>query len=77
MHPEVLEEASDLPPVGAMTAFMEAVLAVTLDPWGIAGQPDQPHVTITFGPAKQGHISYLIMDDRRTVYLTQVQWAGD
>lgn len=77
MHPEVLEEPSDLPTVGAMTAFMEAVLAVTLDPWGIAGQPDQPHVTITFGPAKQGHISYLIMDDRRTVYLTQVQWAGD
>jgi hypothetical protein len=77
MHPGGLEEASDLPTVEAMTAFMEAVLAVTLDPWGIAGHPDQPHVTITFGPAKQGHISYLIMDDRRTVYLTQVQWAGD
>ena len=57
MHPGVLEEASDLPTVEVMTAFMEAVTAITLDPWVIAGHPDRPHVVITFGPDEQGHIS--------------------
>lgn len=70
----VQAEAEGLPTVEAMVAFQEVVLAITLNPWGIAGDPPNNMPTIGFGTA--GQISYLIMNDRRMVYVTQVQWVG-
>lgn len=70
----VRAEAADLPSIEAMIALQETILAITLNPWGIAGHPPNNMPTIGFGDS--GHISYLILDERRMAYVTQVQWAG-
>lgn len=72
-NPLVQAEAEGLPTVEAMVAFQETVLAITLNPWDIAGHPPNNMPTIGFGSG--GQITYLIMDDRRMVYVTQVLWV--
>jgi hypothetical protein len=65
-------------PTEALTALAELMAAVSLDPWGVAGrsrgEANMPDVV--FGPGGEGLVSYLILDDERRVWVTEVQWAG-
>lgn len=66
-------------PVPALTALLEFMAAVALDPWGVAGRSrgeggNMPDVA--FGPNGDGLASYLIIEDERRVWVTKVIWRG-
>ena len=68
-----------LPPE-ALAPFAEACAVVEIAPWNGDSlnddYPDAPVRTLAFGPAHQGLVTYLILDDQRRVDLLDVLWLG-
>jgi hypothetical protein len=67
-------------PAEALAAFAEARAVLEVAPWnGVPyhkSRPDSPMRALTFGPAGQGDIVYLILDDLRRVDILVVVWLG-
>jgi hypothetical protein len=68
--------AADPLPIEAVSALMELMAAVSLDPWGAAvWEPERGNMpTVPFGPAREGQVTILILDGSRKVWITQVHW---
>jgi hypothetical protein len=68
-----------LPPA-AGASFAEARVVLEVSPWSgeslNAANPDAGVRTLTFGPAGQGMITYLILEDQRRVDILDVLWLG-
>ena len=68
-----------LPPE-ALAPFAEARAVVEIAPWNGDSlnddYPDAPVRTLAFGPAHQGLVTYLILNDHRRVDLLDVLWLG-
>lgn len=77
MQERVREQVDALPIAGAL-AYMEFLAAVELSPWGLAGRSpgDANMPTVAFGPGGEGQVSYVILEDERQVWVTDVTWAG-
>jgi len=65
------QQQVDALPVEALAPFAEARAILEIAPWNGApyhkSKPDSPMRALTFGPAGQGDIVYLILDDLRRV----------
>ncbi len=65
-------------PAKALAPFAEARATLEVAPWNGAPyhkhRPGSPMRALTFGPAGQGDIVYLILDDRRRVDILVVVW---
>ncbi len=72
-------QIDSLPPE-ALVPFAEARAVVEIAPWNGNSlnddKPDAPVRTLAFGPAHQGRVTYLILDDQRRVDLLDVLWLG-
>lgn len=68
-----------LPP-DARAPFTEARVVLEVSPWSgdslNAANPDAGVRTLTFGPAGEGLITYLILEDQRRVDILDVLWIG-
>jgi hypothetical protein len=68
-----------LPPA-AGASFAQARVVLEVSPWSgeslNAANPDAGVRTLTFGPAGQGMITYLILEDQRRVDILDVLWLG-
>lgn len=67
-------------PAEALAPFAEVRAVLEVAPWnGVPyhkHKPDSPMRALTFGPAAQGDIVYLILDDLRRVDILVVVWLG-
>lgn len=67
-------------PVAAGAPFAEARVMLEVAPWSgdplNGAKPDGPIRTTVFGPASEGMITYLILDDQRRVDILDVMWIG-
>lgn len=72
------QQQVDALPAEALAPFAEARATLEVAPWNGAPyhnhKPDSPMRALTFGPAGQGDIVYLILDDRRRVDILVVVW---
>lgn len=74
MGDEQRQTADELP-VDALVALQEFMTAASLNPRGIAPDGSGNMPTVWFGDGR-GMVSYLILDDDRMLYVTQVLWLG-
>jgi hypothetical protein len=72
---EEQRRAADELPADAAVALQEFMTAASLNPWGIAPDGSGNMPTVWFGNGR-GMVSYLIMDEDRMLYITQVLWLG-
>lgn len=67
-------------PTAVQAPIAEARVALEVAPWSgdplIAAKPDTGIRTLTFGPAGQGMITYLILDMQRRFDILDVLWIG-
>jgi len=74
------QQQVDALPAEALAPFAEARATLEVAPWNGAPyhkhRPDSPMRALTFGPAGQGDIVYLILDDRRRVDMLVVVWLS-
>ena len=74
------QQQVDALPVEALAPFAEARAMLEVAPWGGASyhrhKPYSPMRALTFGPAGQGDLVYLILDDLRRVDILVVVWLG-
>jgi hypothetical protein len=74
------QQQVDALPAEALAPFAEARAMLEVAPWGGAPyhkhKPGSPMRALTFGPAGQGDIVYLILDDLRRVDIRVVVWLG-
>lgn len=70
----------DALPTAAGAPFAEARVVLEVAPWSgdplIGAKPDGAIRTTVFGPAGEGMITYLILDDQRRVDILDVMWIG-
>lgn len=66
------EQADSLPPEG-MRAFLEFMTAIELAPWNFADPAGGNMPTIPFWGGR-GQVTVLILDYRRLLVVTKVQW---
>lgn len=68
----------DALPVDALPFLAEARAVLELAPWNgdslNDAYPDAPVRALVFGPAQQGMITYLIIEDRGRVDILKVLW---
>jgi hypothetical protein len=74
------QQQVDALPAAALAPFAEARAMLEVAPWGGVPyhrhKPDSPVRALTFGPAGQGDLVYLILDDLRRVDILVVVWLG-
>ena len=74
------QQQVDALPAEVLAPFAEVRATLEVAPWNGApyhnNKPDSPLRALTFGPAGQGDIVYLILDDRRRVDILVVVWLG-
>ncbi|MGH3852360.1 MAG: hypothetical protein ACRDR6_02440 [Pseudonocardiaceae bacterium] len=74
------QQQVDAFPAEALAPFAEARATLEVAPWNGAlyhkHKPDSPMRALTFGPAGQDDIVYLILEDRRRVDILVVVWLG-
>jgi hypothetical protein len=68
-------QAADALPTEAAVALQEFMTAASLNPRGIAPDGSGTMPTVWFGNGR-GMITYLIRDEERMLYITQVLWLG-
>jgi hypothetical protein len=70
----------DALPKEARAVFAEARVLLEIAPWSgeslNADNPDAGVRTLIYGPAGQGMITYLILEDQRRVDILDVLWIG-
>lgn len=70
----------DALPLDALVPFAEVRATLEVAPWGgdplNDDNPDAPVRTLAFGPAHQGMVTYLILDDQRRVDVLDVLWLS-
>ncbi|MDQ3152227.1 MAG: hypothetical protein M3R63_11065 [Actinomycetota bacterium] len=70
----------DALPLDALVPFAEVRATLEVAPWGgdplNDDNPDAPVRTLAFGPAHQGMVTYLILDDQRRVEVLDVLWLS-
>jgi len=70
----------DALPPDALVPFAEVRATLEVAPWGgdplNDDNPDAPVRTLAFGPAHQGMVTYLILDDQRRVDVLDVLWLS-
>lgn len=77
--PEAREQADALP-AKALPCYAELLVFLELTPW--AGSPykdDEPEGTMRtqpFGPAGEGLVVYLVLQQKRRVVVLSVTWIG-
>ncbi len=74
MSPVPQAEADAMPREG-MLALMEHMAAMSLAPWNFADPQQGNMPTLAFGDGR-GLVTVLILDDRRELFVTKVQWIG-
>ena len=62
-------------PVEAGLALQDFLTAASLNPWGFAPDGAGNMPTAWFG-GRRGLVTFLIMDEDRMLYVTQVTWLG-
>jgi hypothetical protein len=71
------EKQRDLLPVEALSAFMELRTVLELTPWSGDRPTNNPAgnmLSMPFG--ETGLVTYLVMEDRRLVYIVRITWIG-
>jgi hypothetical protein len=58
-----------------MLALMEHMTAMSLAPWNFADPESGNMPTVPFGDGR-GLVTVLILDDRREMFITKVQWLA-
>jgi hypothetical protein len=74
MGPEQEQQAAQLPIEGVL-ALLELMAALELSPWGMADETAGNMPTLAFGQGR-GLVTVLILDYRREMVITRIQWAG-
>lgn len=74
MSPVPQAEADGMPREG-MLALMEHMTAMSLAPWNFADSGLGNMPTVSFGDGR-GLVTVLILDDRREMFVTKVQWLA-
>jgi hypothetical protein len=75
-----LQKQIDALPAEALAGFAELRTVLELAPW--SGDPinaDHPHEPVrvaSFGPDRQGLVTYLVLDEQRRVELLQIAWLA-
>jgi hypothetical protein len=62
-------------PMEAGVALQEFLAAASLNPWGFAPEGSGNMPTAWFGRGR-GMVTFLILDEDRMLYVTQVTWLG-
>ena len=75
--PEVLDQIAAMP-VDLLTAFADVTAVLEVTPWNgrIANNanPESWMRSWIFGPQGNGHLVYMVVEDRSEVHLLRVQW---
>jgi hypothetical protein len=74
MHDQAREQAAALPIEGVL-ALLEFMTAMSLAPWNFADPQQGNMPTAAFGDGR-GLVTVLILDGRRELFVTKVQWIG-
>jgi hypothetical protein len=77
--PDVRDHVDGLPRA-ALVSYAELIAFVELTPWdGAPYRDDKPDGTmrkVVFGPAGEGIVVYLVLEDQRRVVVVSVTWTG-
>ena len=67
-------------PAAALTSYAEIRVVLEIAPWSgnslNSANPNGAVRTATFGPASQGMVTYLVLQDIRRVDILDVFWLG-